>query len=1152
VKRRIHRGGYQALVAAGAMLSVLPYPCFARYAGQGGPHSYKAAMVFVRAYSGVISATGKSRDFRLQGDQYPIRSSDDLSPPSVQKPIYRCARAVAVYGFKPGATVDVYANVTEHLGQIGAPETWVTTPQQVMLIRPVNVNDIISATQTDSGFTSKHSFYPVTVGEDPAITTPVVDADLWECGRVVNVHNLRASTHVEVRDLDASPPGSIIGTGESTSGDLPVITSKLVQNHRIVAFQIFCLGMPDETKSPQSGWQRVPAAPNPPPAPSIDPPIPGGHTVTIRNLLVGAFVEAKLGSLVINNSLPMFAEWHDTTWLAVPPFPSNIPLGQPTATQTLCAPSPIASAPPAATSLPPLVLRGPICDGSHFVTVWNALPGATLILVRGGVGIGYGSGSSIAVGGGITLSAGDDLTVVQQEGSLTSPPSNHVIVGCDSRGNVVTHHNDNGRTGVNPHETILTPKQILAHGMAFKQRFLVSIAKSPPLVRAQTLYVRNVPFEKEPRPANGLFVCDTDNGIFAYNVDTGALEWAHTLFDIDPRARPNTGGIRATPVIDSVSGRMYVCFRTLSAHGGSDAAFWVAKINCATGKVEKQVLVAANTYRNDGKPLPFDARIQKQHAALLLDHGSVYVAFCSGVGEDKEYHGWVIAFRASDLGQVGSWCASPNYTGTSSFNYATQDGSGIWEGGGGLSADADGNVYFCTGNGEADVANDSFGDCLIKLTATPAGLVPSSYVPADAKRMKLGDGDLGSGGTLVFPGTNFVIGGGKPGYMFLLNGTNMTLQQPRITATTSQYTDDNAEAWRYQSWYTGPHLHGNPTFWRGADSRFGYFYVWGEKDFLRQYRYDTVTNQIIEPAIHTSSPIKASDSPPDGDLPSTGPSSGPPAAKYLVMPGGLASLSSNGNSSGSGVLWSTLPEGPGKASGTSELVGHLFAFDAETLKPLWDTQVPSLGHWAVPTIADGKVFVGTGSGYVLEYELGSGHNSRRPWVLPPPPTMHKNAAMTSGMEAASDEAMMFLPAARFSQIQPPGLVVQKGVIEGDGTIQFPPAHNPTVPNGLQVRGSYTPFMALVPAPGVFGLKLNAGIWTASDRSAVSTRLVNSVAAPDDGDAMWVLYKVTKPATTGLLAGVTYILQAFTRGGVPLPMAVKPEPYHTQLILYRAK
>lgn len=1108
----------------------------------------------------LITALSAATAVAQDNDPYPIRSEAEMSPPSVQPPICKCARAVSVYGFIPGATVDVYANTTEHIGRLHPPETFWPIPHDVKVSRSLNVKDVISATQTYAGFTSKMSFDPVTVGEDPTITTPVVDSDLWECGQIVNVHNLRPSAHVQIIDLDASPGGTVIGEGDATSENLSVATSKLVKGHHIGAVQIFCPGTSTEVRQQSTASAEVPKAPSPPNAAALGAPVPGSHTIDLHQLLVGSFIDVRNGGTSIASGL---ATGHDNYATVNPPIPSGLPVGEPTATQALCDRSPRADAPPELTSLSPPTLGSPICPGSHYVTVWNARPDATIVLVRGGQGIGHGSGSQIPVGGGITLAAGDQLTVVQQLGTLTSPPSNEVTVGCAGNGNVVTQHNDNHRTGVHPYETTLTPSQVSAHGMQVKYTFPVASQSS---INGQPLYVRRVPFSDGA--ADGLFITDTKNNVYALDANTGAQKWHVTLTDSDQNARGTATAIDTTPVIDVTTHRLYVMFSTdnnndpkkLSDDDSKeaafatslDSAFWLVALDYTNnGNEVARTRIAASLYRNNGDPFSFDARFQRNHASLLLDHGVVYVAFCSiAAAEWTEFHGWVMAYRATDLGLVGVWCASKNFTGTHPYNccsgYATQGGSGIWEGGGGLSADPDGNVYFLTGNGEADVANDKFGDSLVKLTPTAEGLIAQAFVPADAQQMFLGDADAGSGGTLTIPGTNLVIGGGKTGYMFLLNRSTMQAVQPPITASTSQYSNDSKDSFRYQSWFTGPHLHGSPTYWRVSDQKFAYLYVWGEKDYLRQYRFDTTTGTILEPAFNHG-PVLALDSPND---------------KSVVMPGGIASLSSNNNQAGSGILWSTLPHDGSVDPGTSSLKGHLYSFNAETLQPLWDVQFRSLGHWLPPTIADSKVFIGTGSDMLICYELGTGQaGNPTPWQ--PKSLRFKLGVKPKMKESDHGEAMMFLPGRTFHALAPQD-VEQFGVVEGDGAVTYvagavskdSPPYAWQV-SALSVKGAFTRHRALAADEGLVSLRASAkgSKWTASDGSTASAVLEKKVAAPDKDDADWALYRVTASNGGGMLAGITYILQAFTSGGAS-PKGHNesgtkaPVPFHAQIILYK--
>jgi hypothetical protein len=90
------------------------------------------------------------------------------------------------------------------------------------------------------------------------------------------------------------------------------------------------------------------------------------------------------------------------------------------------------------------------------------------------------------------------------------------------------------------------------------------------------------------------------------------------------------------------------------------------------------------------------------------------------------------------------------------------------------------------------------------------------------------------------------------------------------------------------------------------------------------------------------------------------------------FPGGVLALSANGSAPGTGILWATrattgVPGGP----------GVLHAFDASDIsKELWNSEKEPardrLGNFAkfnTPTVANGKVYVGTFSNQLVVYGL---------------------------------------------------------------------------------------------------------------------------------------------------------------------------------------
>ncbi|PYT12192.1 MAG: hypothetical protein DMG59_24190 [Acidobacteria bacterium] len=97
-------------------------------------------------------------------------------------------------------------------------------------------------------------------------------------------------------------------------------------------------------------------------------------------------------------------------------------------------------------------------------------------------------------------------------------------------------------------------------------------------------------------------------------------------------------------------------------------------------------------------------------------------------------------------------------------------------------------------------------------------------------------------------------------------------------------------------------------------------------------------------------------------------------SKAPNFPGGILSLSANGSTAGTGIIWASTSN----ANANRDAVpGTLHAFDATNLaKELWNSAMNStrdaVGNYAKfcpPTIANGKVYLATFSGYLAVYGL---------------------------------------------------------------------------------------------------------------------------------------------------------------------------------------
>ena len=276
-------------------------------------------------------------------------------------------------------------------------------------------------------------------------------------------------------------------------------------------------------------------------------------------------------------------------------------------------------------------------------------------------------------------------------------------------------------------------------------------------------------------------------------------------------------------MIDVATGTLYAVFSTrncqpLGCDGGAelpslDVAFWLVALDIHDGHVLRHAKLAGSVKRSDGSTLAFLARNHYNAPGLLLSRGSIYIAFGMRFKEEWiEYHGWVLRYDAADFAQQGAFCSTRDSVGPSTV---AGNGGGIWGGGGGLAAVSDGNVYVQTGNAWSDPANGWYGDALIKLTPSGNSLdYVGSFSPSDPlKNLKINDVDLGSGGAMVIPGTDRVVGGGKTGILYLLDRGTM-LEKQEFQAFINTYDPTTPVD---ANWFHGPHMHGSPSWWKGAD-----------------------------------------------------------------------------------------------------------------------------------------------------------------------------------------------------------------------------------------------------------------------------------------------------------------------------------------------
>jgi hypothetical protein len=318
-----------------------------------------------------------------------------------------------------------------------------------------------------------------------------------------------------------------------------------------------------------------------------------------------------------------------------------------------------------------------------------------------------------------------------------------------------------------------------------------------------------------------------------------------------------------------------------------------------------------------GTSVAFSPRYQNQRAGLALVNGTVYIA--SGSHDDVlPWYGWIVGYtyNGSAFAQSASLNVTPN-----------AGAGGIWMSGGAPSADANGHLYVITGNGAFDVTNttgptNDYGDCFLQLNNTLA--VSSWFTPSDQATDNSLDQDFGSGGSAIVLnlGTgpqHLVIGGGKDGVLYVLNGDSMG-------------GSGDPNAWQYFS--LGNAIYETAAFWNNT------LYLAPAGASMLAYAFNTSTN------LFNTTPTSQS-------------------GATFGFPGSTPSVSAAPDGT-NGLLWGIdstnfcTPQSPACGSAV------LHAYSATNLATeLWNSSMvgaDAAGNavkFTVPTVANGKVYVGT-------------------------------------------------------------------------------------------------------------------------------------------------------------------------------------------------
>ena len=531
--------------------------------------------------------------------------------------------------------------------------------------------------------------------------------------------------------------------------------------------------------------------------------------------------------------------------------------------------------------------------------------------------------------------------------------------------NVTTQHNDIARTGANTNELTLTPSNVNTNtfGRLFSQPV-------DGYVYAQPLYVAGVTLgagTAQPGTTHNIvFVATEHDSVYAFDADSNGGANASPLWHVSlldaaygaaagattvPSTDLGTGdivpevGITGTPVIETTTNTIYVVGKT-KENGTYFQRLHALDITTGQEKFAGPMTIIASVNGvgtgSSGGKLNFDPKWENHRPALLLLNGIIYLGFAAH-GDNGPWHGWILAYNAGTLEQTGAWSPSANSL-----------GSGIWMSGTGLAADVPsgkpyGRMFTVTGNGTFDAMpmytnSMSYGDSIIQLDLTNGvPTVLDDFTPHDQAALNGSDQDQASGGAILLPdsvggggGNHQLVQIGKSARVYVLNRENLGGYNPVNTTDPGEAATLNGGLW------------GGPAYWNGR------VYIWAKNETLKSFAF---SNGAI------TSSTSANES----------------AATYSPTP----SVSANGTTNG--IVWSLKTD-----NFASRGQAILYAHDGTNVATLLYASSQNATRdnpgasvkFSVPTIVNGKVYVGTETQISVYGLLGGLSQAAAPVISP--------------------------------------------------------------------------------------------------------------------------------------------------------------------------
>jgi outer membrane protein assembly factor BamB len=505
----------------------------------------------------------------------------------------------------------------------------------------------------------------------------------------------------------------------------------------------------------------------------------------------------------------------------------------------------------------------------------------------------------------------------------------------------VTGGADNLRTGWYPDEPSLTPA--LLSGGGFQQVFKDSLQGQ---IYAQPLTADGV-----------LLVATEDNLVYGLDPVTGAIRWKDepsqlgtaveagegktiNCTDLEPRV-----GITGTPVIDTKENIAYLVSNRYVTGDSGAIAWYMHAIKLDNGaEVEHFPVKIEGEAQNLPPGVKFEATQELQRPALLMMNGVIYAGFGSHC-DHEPYEGWIVGVSTAGL-LTTKWATSAH-------------GGSIWQAGGGLISDGPGQILFSTGNDnfEAGVFDPpvgpgnappegKFGESVVRTEVQPTGELKAKdfFSPFNNKELDEGDIDLGSSAPIALPSQYFgtpsvpdlLVQDGKDGHVYLLNRDNLGGMgqeggKDKVVQELGPYGGvwDSSAVWPGDGGYVYI-----PSVAPGGSSG-------GSSNKLRFFKYEVAAGA------------------PKLSLAATSP-------ETFAFGSGSPIVTSNGTTSGTGVLWIT--RCPPPSCEKAELRAYNpVPLGKEALQVLWQAPIGTGNKFSRPDASNGHIYVGNREGDIFGY-----------------------------------------------------------------------------------------------------------------------------------------------------------------------------------------